>query len=116
MERQKAGLDPAPQFTCRIKSILGGMTYEIINISKSIRIMSVNLTALATTTYADEVTATTETPTTAVETTVAPTTAAPETTVETTVAPTAVNEPAFDIGMGTQLTSSCYVVYFEISW
>ena len=22
----------------------------------------------------------------------------------------------YDIGMGTQLTSSCYVVYFEISW
>lgn len=22
----------------------------------------------------------------------------------------------YDVGMGTQLTSSCYVVYFEISW
>ena len=62
------------------------------------------LTALATTTYADEVTATTETPTTAVETTVAPTTAAPETTVETTVAPTAVNEPALVEKSNTQVT------------
>ena len=62
------------------------------------------LTALATTTYADEVTATTETPTTAVETTVAPTTAAPETTVETTVAPTAVNEPALVEKSNTQVS------------
>ena len=62
------------------------------------------LTALATTTYADEVTATTETPTTAVETTVAPTTVAPETTVETTVAPTAVNEPALVEKSNTQVS------------
>ena len=62
------------------------------------------LTALATTTYADEVTATTETPTPAVETTVAPTTAAPETTVETTVAPTAVNEPALVEKSNTQVS------------
>lgn len=61
------------------------------------------LTALATTTYADEVTATTETPTTAVETTVAPTTVAPETT-EATVAPTAVNEPALVEKSNTQVT------------
>ena len=61
------------------------------------------LTALATTTYADEVTATTETPTTAVETTVAPTTAAPETT-EATIAPTAVNEPALVEKSNTQVT------------
>ena len=25
-------------------------------------------------------------------------------------------QAGYDIGMGTQLTSSCYVVYFEISW
>lgn len=63
------------------------------------------LTALATTTYADEVTSTTETPTTVVETTVAPeTTATPETTVETTVAPTAVNEPALVEKSNTQVT------------
>lgn len=61
------------------------------------------LTALATTTYADEVTATTETPTTAVETTVAPTTAAPETT-EATIAPTAVNEPALVEKSNTQVS------------
>ena len=61
------------------------------------------LTALATTTYADEVTATTETPTTAVETTVAPTTVAPETT-EATIAPTAVNEPALVEKSNTQVT------------
>lgn len=61
------------------------------------------LTALATTTYADEVTATTETPTTAVETTVAPTTVAPETT-EATIAPTAVNEPALVEKSSTQVS------------
>lgn len=63
------------------------------------------LTALATTTYADEVTSTTETPTTVAETTVAPeTTATPETTVETTIAPTAVNEPALVEKSNTQVT------------
>ena len=25
-------------------------------------------------------------------------------------------QAGYDVGMGTQLTSSCYVVYFEISW
>lgn len=25
-------------------------------------------------------------------------------------------QAGYDVGIGTQLTSSCYVVYFEISW